>query len=346
MKDEVLKKNNMNNENEKENAIMENKNNTNAGVDIRSGLSTKKMLDYRCEGGDAYYNFPHYLIHSKNHLIQCDSDTLIDITAITSYNEKVTVLIKRSDLNVPGFKLFINDRLTASLNCINKMKIRNSEDIERYACYRELRTLVDFINKYKINWMVKDGEISIVHTIDERYKHFAIVEFYDDGSECEYEALTEDDVCNTERFKAFVNKSNDVRKCYSLQYIEDVMDMIENDNEIDKEIIVKTWKIVLKNLIRAFNRKIKEGWDIKNVWESNYGKVIDMLAEFICNSNKFVKELTGEYAQFSIKVNDNRTLRLTIKYGREKGEELDYMIRTSQKIYNPGDEISVSHQGN
>lgn len=102
MKDEVLKENNMNNKNEKENVIMENKNNVNAGyADIRLGLSTKKMLDYRCEG-NAYYEFPHYLIHSENHHIQCDSDTLIDITAITSYNENVTVLIKRSDINVPG----------------------------------------------------------------------------------------------------------------------------------------------------------------------------------------------------------------------------------------------------
>lgn len=349
MKDTVLKENVMNNnKNEKENVTMENKNNTNAGyVDIRSGLSTKKMLNYRCEGEGVYYEFPHYLIHSENHRIQCDSDTFIDITAMTSYNEKVTVLIKRSDLNTAGFKLFINDRLTASLNCINKMKIKNSENIERYACYRELRTLVDFINKYKINWMVKDGEITLVHTIDERYKHFAVVEFYDDGSECEYEYaenhLTEDD-CNAERIKAFINKSNNVRKCYSLQYIEEVIYMIENDDELDKEIIIKMWKIVLKNLIRAFNRKRKEGWSIENIWKSRYGEALNMFIEFICNSNKFVKELTGKYAHFSIKVNEDCTLNLTIDYAHQ--EELDYVItNSSQEIYKPGDEITVSHQG-
>lgn len=349
---------------EKENVIMNNTNkdyeemftkarldsNTEAIRDVLLGVSTKKMIGYYCEGEDTAYIFPHYLIHSKKHMIQCDNtDTLIDITAITSYNENVTVLIKRSDLNTPGFKNFLNNRLTASLNCINKMKIKNSEDTERYTCYRELRTLVDFINKYikELHWMTKSGEIALIHTIDEGYKRFAVIEFYDEG-ECEYKEnpLYEDDkLYKDERFKEFVDKSNDGRKCYSLSYIEDVINMLESDDDIDKKILAKKWKLALTNLTRAFNRKRKEGWTIQNVWKSNYGKAINMLIDFVGTNNTLIKELTDEYAQFSIKVTDDRKLRLTFKSESEEGEELNYMTQSSQDVCNPGDEITVSHQG-
>ena len=318
--------------------------NTEAIRDVLLGISTKKMIGYYCEGEDTAYIFPHYLIHSKKHMIQCDNtDTLIDITAITSYNENVTVLIKRSNLNTPGFKNFLNNRLTASLNFINKMKIKNSEDTERYTCYIELRTLVDFINKYikELHWMTKSGEIALIHTIDERYKRFAVIEFYDEG-ECEYK---ENPLYEDERFKEFVDKSNDGRKCYSLSYIEDVINMLESDDDIDKKILAKKWKLVFTNLTRAFNRKRKEGWTIQNVWKSNYGKAINMLIDFVGTNNTFIKELTDEYAQFSIKVTDDRKLRLTFKSESEEGEELNYMTQSSQDVCNPGDEITVSHQG-
>lgn len=147
-----------------------------------------------------------------------------------------------------------------------------------------------------------------------------------------------------ERFKEFVDKSNDGRKCYSLSYIEDVINMLESD-DIDKKILAKKWKLVLTNLTRSFNRKRKEGWTIQNVWKSNYGKAINMLIDFVRTNNTFIKELTDEYAQFSIKVTDDSKLRLTFKSESEEGEELNYMTQSSQDVCNPGDEITVSQQG-
>jgi len=315
----------------------------------------------------AIYYFPHYIIKSDTRIEPdvMDAD-MVDITHICDYPDDIIVLIDKKDMSCKGFNRYILDTKSDMLICLNKLKIKFSEDPERFTAYRQMVTMVKFINKYnKYIHLLPDNDVKwvLVHTLnyidngdEKKYREYRIVTLnipsnvttdiriknpsvLNNNAE---NPLIKDDVCNTERFKAFVNKSNDERKYCSLQYIEDVIDMIENDDELDKEIIIKLWKIVLKNLIRAFNRKRKEDWNIENIWESNYGKALNMFIEFICNNNKFVKELTGKYARFSIKVNDNRTLNLTIKY--ERGEELDYMLRTSRKIYNPGDEITVSHQ--
>lgn len=107
-------------------------------------------VDEQLNNGVVYY-FTHYLIHLGPYSHNINSFGYDEITFITEYNEDLIVLIKRSDMSQKGFNLFLSDRLISNMRSINKIKIKASEKLENYKMYRDLCTLISFINKYNSN---------------------------------------------------------------------------------------------------------------------------------------------------------------------------------------------------
>lgn len=154
-------------------------------------LSTRKVTEYKCDLGPgpddaskdwgAIYLFPHYLIESPKYRIEPDiQDTdLVDITYICTYNELITVLIDKKDMSCPGFRRFILDTLDNMLYTVNGCKIPKTRDPENYLSYRQLMTMICFINKYNKYLSILPYEFKnvLVHILGDnecRYRRYAI----------------------------------------------------------------------------------------------------------------------------------------------------------------------------
>ena len=97
------------------------------------------------------YIFPHFIINSNDMWLQPETDQTeyVNITYITNYSENYSVLIRRTDMVLPGFKRFLRDRILFTLAFFNKSNFPMSKTLENIKCYRDLMTLVCFCNKYK-----------------------------------------------------------------------------------------------------------------------------------------------------------------------------------------------------
>lgn len=161
-------------------------------------LSTRKVDEYKCDLGPApddaskdwgvVYLFPHYLIESPKYRIEPDiEDTdLIDITYICIYNEHTIVLIDKKDMNCPGFRRFILDILNNMLHTVNECKIPKSRDPENYLSYRQLMTMICFVNKYNeyiriLPYRTKNVLVHILGDNECRYRRYAIATIAENG---------------------------------------------------------------------------------------------------------------------------------------------------------------------
>jgi len=164
---------------------------------IKNGtLSTLRPFDATCEKVDKYtcsltphpdcfkphvdekdkdkkygviYYFPHYLIKS-DYRIEPDviNTDMVDITHICSYPDDTIVLINKKDMNCNGFKRYILDTKADMLSCLNKLKIKFNEDPEKFVAYRQMVTMIQFINKYNKYIYISPNEDSkwiLVHTL-------------------------------------------------------------------------------------------------------------------------------------------------------------------------------------
>ena len=97
------------------------------------------------------YIFPHFIINSKDMWLQPETDQTeyVNITYLTNYSETCSVLIRRTDMVLPGFKRFLRDRILFTLAFFNKSNFPMGKKLEDIKCYRDLMTLVCFCNKYK-----------------------------------------------------------------------------------------------------------------------------------------------------------------------------------------------------
>lgn len=131
------------------------------------------------------YYFPHYIIKSDCRIEPDVIDTdMVDITHICDYPDDTIVLINKEDMNCNGFKRYILDTRADMLSCLNKLKIKFSEDPERFTAYRQMMTMVQFINKYNkyihispnndTKWVL----VHTLHSIDNggrKYREYRIV---------------------------------------------------------------------------------------------------------------------------------------------------------------------------
>ena len=159
-------------------------------------LSTLKVTEYKCDLGPgpddaskdwgAVYLFPHYLIKSPKYRIEPDiQDTnLVDITYICSYNETLTVLIDKKDMSCEGFRRFIFDTLENALHTVNGCKIPKTKEPENYTSYRQLMTLICFVNKYS-KYLHYRFRYVLVHILGDnkcRYRRYTIIAIDEKGS--------------------------------------------------------------------------------------------------------------------------------------------------------------------
>ena len=107
------------------------------------------------------YIFPHFIINSNDMWLQPETDQTeyVNITYITNYSENYSVLIRRTDMALPGFKRFLRDRILFTLAFFNKSNFPMNKTLENIKSYIDLMTLVCFCNKYRNTLSICIGNI-------------------------------------------------------------------------------------------------------------------------------------------------------------------------------------------
>lgn len=319
-------------------------------------LSTRKVTEYKCDLGPgpddaskdwgAIYLFPHYLIESPKYRIEPDiQDTdLVDITYICTYNELITVLIDKEDMSCPGFRRFILDTLDNMLHTVNGCKIPKTRDPENYVSYRQLMTMICFINKYNeylriLPYRFKTVLVHIIGDNDERkYRVYAIV-------------IIPDTVIRGKNIaeKIMDNKENQDNIKYAMDYDGDTIvnqaddyftNMIKKTfTDTDKRSFddsCRNWKHMLRTMVNIVNNEIKNGCPIANVWDTESGKTLKNLADFIFENAQYIAELTKEDVEFTVNVTKDYNLALTFSVDEDDDDD-------EVKYVNPGDGFGTFH---
>lgn len=282
-------------------------------------LSTRKVTEYKCDLGPgpddaskdwgAIYLFPHYLIESPKYRIEPDiQDTdLVDITYICTYNELFTVLIDKKDMSCPGFRRFILDTLDNMLHTVNGCKIPKTRDPENYLSYRQLMTMICFINKYNeylhiLPYRFKNVLVHIFGDNECRYRRYAVATIAENG-------VIKGDIVNTHLIeKSVIEKAaNCDHKNYNRKHKEAFMNFIKISDMIDYEItnhntfstdLITDYEDNLRKLVKEFNEKADE-IGIEEAWKTKVGfvilKYIDFIAEFKTDDMKPIKLYVDAY---------------------------------------------------
>ena len=282
-------------------------------------LSTRKVTEYKCDLGPApddaskdwgaIYLFPHYLIESPKYRIEPDiQDTdLVDITYICTYNELFTVLIDKKDMSCPGFRRFILDTLDNMLHTVNGCKIPKTRDPENYLSYRQLMTMICFINKYNkylhiLPYRFKNVLVHIFGDNECRYRRYAVATIAENG-------MVRGDVMNNHLIeKSTIEKaSNCDHKNYNRKHKEAFMNFRKISDMIDYEInnhntfstdLITDYEDNLRKLVKEFNEKADEV-GIEEAWKTKVGfvilKYIDYIGEFKTDDMKPIKLYVDAY---------------------------------------------------
>jgi len=279
-------------------------------------LSALKVTEYKCDLGPgpddaskdwgAIYLFPHYLIKSPKYRIEPDiEDTgLVDITYICTYNELLTVLIDKKDMSCEGFRRFIFDTLENALHTVNGCKIPKTKEPENYASYRQLMTLICFVNKYS-KYLYYRFRYVLVHILGDnkcRYRRYTIIAIDEKGSKVR-------DTMNTHLVeKSTVKKTaNDYRNDNPNYKYEAAMNFTKMSDKIDYEIashdtfmadLITYYDGNIRKLVKEFNEKVDE-IGIEEAWKTKVGfiilKYIDYIAEFKTDKMKPIKLYVDDY---------------------------------------------------
>lgn len=321
-------------------------------------LSTRKVTEYKCDLGPgpddaskdwgAIYLFPHYLIESPKYRIEPDiQDTdLVDITYICTYNELFTVLIDKKDMSCPGFRRFILDTLDNMLHTVNGCKIPKTRDPENYLSYRQLMTMICFINKYNeylhiLPYRFKNVLVHIFGDNECRYRRYAIATIAENG-------MVRGDVMNNHLIeKSTIEKAaNCDHKNYNRKHKEAFMNFRKISDMIDYEItnhntfstdLITDYEDNLRKLVKEFNEKADEV-GIEEAWKSKVGfiilKYIDYIAEFKTDDMKPIKLYVDAYKHLCF---TDRVKQSEISdFGLETIPTLKLNTNTDYK-YNPDD---------
>lgn len=216
------------------------------------------------------YKFNHILVKS-NKWIQTDideEDSVIDITYITDYAEQYTVLIDKREMRTFAFQKYLRDRLIYTLSCLNRAK--TSTNPENVRMYRDMRTLINFCNKYRSLISVPkrnkpldrvfNQRFMLIHTKGEHY-NFAIAELpvnpIDDGSDSMsiFNSIKYDDVNK----KMTDNTSSDTLSDITVQQKEAFMRDILLDITTQEEALVKDSLSDISDKLCYYTNKLKRG---------------------------------------------------------------------------------------
>ena len=283
-------------------------------------LSTRKVTEYKCDLGPgpddaskdwgAIYLFPHYLIESPKYRIEPDiQDTdLVDITYICTYNELLTVLIDKKDMSCSGFRRFVLDTLDNMLHTVNGCKIPKTRDPENYLSYRQLMTMICFINKYNeylhiLPYRFKNVLVHIFGDNECRYRRYAIATIAENGK-------VRGDVMNNHlavKSTAKKTANYDYRNDNPNYKYEEAMNFTKMSDKIDYEIashdtftadLITYYDSNLRKLVKEFNEKADEV-GIEEAWKTKVGfiilKYIDYIAEFKTEDMKPIKLYVNAY---------------------------------------------------
>lgn len=256
------------------------------------------------------YYFPHYIIKSDYRIEPDVIDTdMVDITHICSYPDDIIVLINKKDMNCIGFKRYILDTKADMLSCLNKLKIKFNEDPEKFAAYRKMMTMVQFINKYNKYICIspnKDSKWTLVHTLNsidnggKDYREYCIVIFDGIKTMNTNVRIKNPSVLNNE-VENYRNDNPEYKYDVAMNFITKMSDKIDYkiaSHDAFKDDLITNYNYNLRKLVKEFNEKADE-IGIEKAWKTKVGfiilKYIDYIAEFRTEDVKSIKLYINEH---------------------------------------------------
>jgi hypothetical protein len=256
------------------------------------------------------YYFPHYIIKSDYRIEPDVIDTdMVDITHICSYPDDIIVLINKKDMNCNGFKRYILDTKADMLSCLNKLKIEFNEDPEKFAAYRQMMTMVQFINKYNKYICIspnKDSKWTLVHTLNsidngrKDYREYCIVIFDGIKTMNTDVRIKNPSVLNNE-VENYRNDNPEYKYDVEMNFITKMSDKIDYkiaSHDAFKDDLITNTNYNLRKLVKEFNEKADE-IGIEKAWKAKVGfiilKYIDYIAEFRTEDVKPIKLYINEH---------------------------------------------------
>ena len=146
--------------------------------DLDFGVNNEHPESYE---GVVYY-FDHWVICTPGIISQPCTDIREDwvqATYLFEYREDMQVLMRKKDLNQIGFRLYLTERIKNTINFLNKSNFPASHNLEDIKAYRDIATMLSFINTYDIDLLglgSKDDYILIWSTDnDDKVYQFELV---------------------------------------------------------------------------------------------------------------------------------------------------------------------------
>ena len=146
--------------------------------DLDFGVNNEHPESYE---GVVYY-FDHWVICTPGIISQPCTDIRVDwvqATYLFEYREDMQVLMRKKDLNQIGFRLYLTERIKNTINFLNKSNFPASHNLEDIKAYRDIATMLSFINTYDIDLLglgSKDDYILIWSTDnDDKVYQFELV---------------------------------------------------------------------------------------------------------------------------------------------------------------------------
>ena len=118
--------------------------------DLDFGVNNEHPESYE---GVVYY-FDHWVICTPGIISQPCTDIREDwvqATYLLEYKEDMQVLMRKKDLNQIGFRLYLTERIKNTINFLNRSNFPASHNLEDIKAYRDIATMLSFINKYDID---------------------------------------------------------------------------------------------------------------------------------------------------------------------------------------------------
>ena len=316
------------------------------------------------------FKFKHILITNGQYIqpdYNCFGDKdIIDITHVTSYPEGYIALIDASEGLPEDLYWYLDYRAQLLLRIVNEHR-DHYKDIENCAAYRDLITVICFMNKYSkkfkdskgfyrilirtyanatpdkfvitcVNyWDVnKHGPKPIPILENTRYKDYSGAFDFDASKIYNNNNVNEiKNVCTTDTAEV---KDFDPATLYPTRFNpvnvdEMINNMLEQTYNVDKLLTNNCWKSALTFMICTFNAYIDAGKSLQEVWELPIGKY---LRRFI---NNLFENGTNSKADigFSIRVGDDCKLILG------EYEDADPSSKRGEVLTKTGDIVRITN---
>jgi hypothetical protein len=265
-----------------------------------------------CNYGIAYV-FDHYVIRSpKTYIVPEVMDTdFVEVSYILNYPEEAVVLMKKNELNQPGFRSCLSDLIDNSIDFLNRSKFTKDKKMENVNAYRKLMTIINFVNKYKnfIYGKFFTSDKVVVMTNGERYRRFFVVNLKGDQ---QHDIINKENIIkDNDKADFYANEFDSKIEC--IKAFIDRMQVEPDETAKDKAYrsYFNDWKKYLEE-IQSFNLIY-----VLNKDDEKAAKTVDVFNSFVTTIMTNPKYFKPNFANGIFNINyfiaNNKTICWTEK---------------------------------